>query len=154
MLMQASCGAPLHWFAAFGTDPVAFLAGAVGFSPPLTTFVAGGGFATTTPFVAGAGFSMTAGAVTAATGASAGGSDAQALRSNAPAIISLHRKFMVRISRRQCWPECQSPRAPPAAIMTPPGGSATPVARFFFGRGDYVTRRAVASARLAPRLRK
>src|SRR5262249_59150247 len=67
MLMQASCGAPLHWFAAFGTDPVAFLAGAVGFSPPLTTFVAGGGFATTTPFVAGAGFSMTAGAGTAAT---------------------------------------------------------------------------------------
>src|SRR5262245_27823536 len=147
MLMQANCGAPLHWLAAFGTDPVAIFAGGAGFSA-LTTFVDAGDFSTTTTLLAG--FSLTLGAVTAATGASAGGSDAQALRQRAPIVISPHRKFMIRIPRQHCRPEWQSPRTAPGSIMTAPGGGATPIARFFFRRGEDVTRANGRSVYLTP----
>ena len=91
--MQASCGRPLHWLGALGPGTAfTIFVGGVGFWT-FTTFVAGAGTATTTAVGAG---------VTAETGACAGGSDAQALRTNASAIVSEYRETMVPIPRSTC----------------------------------------------------
>src|SRR5262245_30432056 len=73
MLMHASCGAPLHGLGGF------VIGAFTGFSATMT-FVGGAGFSITT----------TVGGVTTATGASAGGSDAQPAIISAPSNASAH----------------------------------------------------------------
>jgi hypothetical protein len=78
MLMHASCGAPLH---GLGVCEVGAFTG----FPATTAFGVDVGVSIATTLVFGG-----VGAVTTATGASAGGSDAQPTAINAPSIASTH----------------------------------------------------------------